>query len=162
MVDHFARPGLNEMRVHKSQPDEALLLAANAAALLTLLPVAAHQLGCLRHLPDPPGQIFASDRITMSKAAHPLGVPDSLLGLGSYGVTLALAVLTRTRPGARPLLAMKLIADGGLASFNVVRQIVSFRKLCSWCTATAFCTGVMVYAGSALIAEQAKQLRQNV
>jgi uncharacterized membrane protein len=133
----------------------ALLLASNAAAILTLLPVAAHQLGCLNHLPDPPGGLFASDRITMSKAAHPLGIPDSLLGLGSYGVTLSLALLAAPRPKARKLLALKLVLDGGLASFNVIRQVVSFRKLCSWCTATAVCTAVMVYARRTVIARPA-------
>jgi uncharacterized membrane protein len=139
--------------------ENPLLLAANATAILTLLPVAAHQLGCLPHLPDPPGELFDSDRITMSKAAHPLGIPDSLPGLGSYGLTLALAILARRQHGARKLLAMKLVADGGLASFNVVRQVVSFRKLCSWCTATAVCTAVMVYAGRTLIAEQAGRIK---
>ncbi len=137
-----------------------LLLTAGASAILTLLPVAAHQFGWLDHLPDPPGAVFASDRITTSKTAHPLGIPDSLLGLGSYGVTLLLALLARQRREARPLLACKLAADGSLAGFNVIRQVVSFRKLCSWCTATAICTAVMVYAGRSILTEQAGLLRK--
>jgi uncharacterized membrane protein len=132
------------------KPNNALLVA-NAAAIATLLPVAAHQLGLLRHLPDPPGALFDSDQITESKAAHPLGIPDSLLGLGSYNVTLGLAILARKSPLAAKLLAAKLIADGGLASFNMVRQVVSFRKLCSWCTGTALCTYAMLYAGRKLL-----------
>ena len=139
-----------------------LLLTAGASAMLTLLPVAAHQLGLLDHLPDPPGSVFASDRITTSKVAHPLGIPDSLLGLGSYGITLSLALLARQQRAARPLLACKLVADGGLAGFNVIRQVVSFRKLCSWCTATAICTAVMVYAGRSILTEQAAVLRKQI
>ena len=126
--------------------DTVLILAA-AAALVTLLPVAAHQLGALDHLPDPPSAIFASDKITSSSMAHPLGIPDSLLGIASYGATLGLALLARKHPHARRLLTLKLAADGSLATFNLIRQVVTFRKLCSWCTATGICTAAMVFAG---------------
>lgn len=138
---------------------DALLIVASSAALLTLLPIAAHQLGGLDHLPDPPSSLFDSDRITDSRSAHPLGIPDSLLGLGSYAVTLALAVFVHKDRRIKTLLALKLVADGSVAAFNVGKQVVSFRKLCSWCTATALCTGVMVFAGRGLISEQASELR---
>jgi uncharacterized membrane protein len=140
-----------EPNIHVSEPTGAssngLLIASTAAAVITLLPVAAHQLGLIKHLPDPPSRIFDSDRITGSKSAHPFGVPDSLLGLGSYGVTLALALMAPECRCARRVLALKLAADGSLAGFNVVKQIVSFRRLCSWCTGTALCTLAMVVAG---------------
>lgn len=137
----------------------SLVVAGTLAAILTLLPVAAHQLGALDHLPDPPSCIFASDRITESDSAHPLGIPDSLLGLGSYGLTLTLALLARKHDRARKLLAMKLIADGSVAGFNVVKQVVSFRRLCSWCTGTALCTAAMVVAGRSLIRQEGSRLR---
>ncbi|HEV2272788.1 MAG TPA: vitamin K epoxide reductase family protein [Acidobacteriaceae bacterium] len=134
----------------QTAPD-GLLLAAACAAAGTLIPVVAHQLGILGHLPDPPGSLFASDRITESKAAHPLGIPDGVLGAGSYAATIALVLLARTRPKVRKLLALKLVADGSLAGFNVVRQVALFEKLCSWCTGTAACTAVMVLAGRRLL-----------
>ncbi len=127
----------------KSNP---ALIATTTAALLTLVPVAAHQLGVLGHLPDPPNPIFASDEITGSKAAHPFGIPDSIPGMASYGTTLALVLLAENHPTARKLLKAKLLADGSLATFNLVRQVVVFRKLCSWCTATALCTYGMLLA----------------
>ena len=43
-----------------------VLAAATCAAMATLIPVAAHQIGVIDHLPDPPGRVFASDRITNS------------------------------------------------------------------------------------------------
>lgn len=135
--------------------DKALLMATTSA-VATLIPVVAHQLGALASLPDPPSSLFASNRITESKAAHPLGIPDGLLGLGSYGVTLALALLARRHPSTRKLLALKLVADGSLAGFNVLRQVISFGKLCSWCTGTAICTAAMVIAGRKVIAEEAR------
>jgi len=140
-------------------PLNAGLALATSAALATLAPVVAHQLGALRHLPDPPGSVFDSDRITTSKAARPLGIPDGLLGMGSYGATLALVLLAPNNPAARRLLAWKLAADGSMAAFNVARQVVSFGKLCSWCTGTAICTAAMVFAGRKIIAEEAGGLR---
>jgi uncharacterized membrane protein len=122
---------------------------------MTLVPVALHQLGAISHLPDPAGRLFDSDRITESRMAHPLGVPDSLPGIASYGTTLALILLARRHARTRKLLGGKLLVDGGAAAFNVVRQLVRFGKLCSWCTGTALATAAMVYAGRGAIAESA-------
>lgn len=131
---------------------QKLLLAANAAAFVTLVPVALHQLGVVRHLPDPPMSIFDSDGITDSPMAHPFGIPDALLGLASYGTTL---LLIRSAPGcsaARKLLGAKLLLDGGVATFNMSRQVVRFGRICSWCMGTVAATAVMVYASRQLIA----------
>ena len=122
-------------------------IAATAGAILSLLPVAAHQIGMIKHLADPPGDIFDSDRITASRMAHPFSVPDALLGLASYGVTLGLLVATRHTAYARMLLRAKLNVDAAAAATNVVRQVVTFRRICSWCTATALCTAVIVSCG---------------
>jgi uncharacterized membrane protein len=152
-------PYLHDAKPSGESPN-ALLIVSTAAAVITLLPVAAHQLGLLKHLPDPPSRIFDSNRTTGSKSAHPLGIPDSLLGLASYGVTLALALLAPANRRARKLLALKLVADGSLAGFNVVKQVVSFRRLCSWCTGTALCTLGMVLAGRTLIGREGSALRR--
>lgn len=135
-----------------------LLIAATSAAILTLLPIATHQLGLLEHLPDPPSRIFNSDKITGSESAHPMGIPDSLLGLGSYGLTLLLVLRARQDSRASKLLTVKLVADGSLAGFNVVKQVVSFRRLCSWCTGTALCTAAMIFAGRRLIRREGSVL----
>jgi hypothetical protein len=142
------------LTANRAASSNMLLAAATCAAVATLIPVAAHQIGAIDHLPDPPGSVFDSDRITESKAAHPLGIPDGILGLGSYSVTLGLVVLAGGNPKWRKLLALKLLGDGSLASFNVVRQVVSFHRLCSWCTATAVCTAAMLIAGRDIIANE--------
>jgi hypothetical protein len=103
------------------------LMAATVAALSTLGPVAAFQCGLLRHLPDPPpSSLFDSDKITSSKVAHPLGIPDALLGLSSYGVTLTLILLSGRSSVARKLLPWKLAAEASIALFNFVRQVSVF------------------------------------
>jgi uncharacterized membrane protein len=127
--------------------DDALLLGACCVALGTLVPVAMYQTGFLSRLLDPPMSVFDSERITMSKAAHPLGIPDALLGLANFSATLTLAILARRHRKARSLLGAKLVLDASAAAFNAGRQVFSFGKLCSWCTGTAISAGVMAYAG---------------
>jgi len=132
-------------RREQSASNSAVVAAAGAIA--SLLPVAARQVGAIKHLPDPPGKIFDSEGIITSHIAHPFGVPDALLGLGSYGTTLFLLLASRRMAFARPLLRAKLNADAAAAATNVVRQLITFRRVCSWCTATVLCTAVMVYHG---------------
>lgn len=128
-----------------------LALAACSAAIGTLIPVALFQAEVTDTLPDPPGEIFASERITLSKTAHPLGIPDSYLGLASYSTTLGLLLAAERSSLARKALGAKLLADAGMAGFNVVRQVFTFRKICSWCSGTAVATFLMVYSGRAAI-----------
>jgi uncharacterized membrane protein len=109
--------------------------------MVALSAIALRQIEVVRHLPDPPGEAWDSDEIVMSKAAHLMGIPDGLLGLASYGVTMGLLA------SESPLLRPKLVCDAGVAGFNVVRQVVSFGKVCSWCMAAAVCTVPMVWFG---------------
>ncbi len=139
--------------------DEKLAFGGCGAALATLVAVALFQSGAVDALPDPPGEIFASERITLSKMAHPMGIPDSYLGLASYGTTLGLMIRARNCATARRLLGAKLLVDAGMAGFNAVRQVVRFGKVCSWCTATALATAVMVYGGREAIAETARAVK---
>ena len=139
---------------------QGLMIGACCVAIGSLVPVALHQLCALDHLPDPPGEIFDSDRITESEMAHPFGVPDSLLGLASYGTTLGLALMSGRCTGARRLLGGKLVLDGAAAAFNATRQVTRFGKLCSWCMGTALATAVMVYAGRNVLAETTGSVRR--
>jgi len=74
-------------------------------------------------------------------------VPDALIGLASYAVTLGLLLATRYTAYAKPLLRAKLNVDATAAATNVIRQVVTFRRICSWCAATALCTAVIVSCG---------------
>lgn len=140
--------------------ERVLAIAGCCVALGTLVPVALYQAGVLEDLPDPPGEWFDSNRITSSEAAHPLGIPDAYLGLASYTATLALVLLSRRSERARQLLGAKLAGDAGLATFNVIRQVVSFGKLCSWCTGTAMATALTVYGGRDTLRQDAESLRR--
>lgn len=133
--------------------DEHLLLGSCCAALATLIPVSLYQTGLVAKLPDPPVAVFDSEKITRSKAAHPFGIPDGLVGMVSFGTTLALILLAKRSPVATKLLGAKLIFDASAAAFNAGRQVVQFKKLCSWCAAAAASAGVMAYAGRELIGD---------
>ena len=132
---------------------DTVLIVGCCTALATLVPVTLYQTGVLHRLPDPPFRVFDSEQITMSHAAHPLGIPDGVLGLVSFGTTLALTLVATRHPAARKLLGAKLTLDASAAAFNSGRQVVSFGKLCSWCTGTALAAGVMAYAGRKTILE---------
>ncbi len=115
-----------------------------------LVPVALFQLRLLNKLPDPPGSVFDSAKITTSKDAFPLGIPDGLLGLGSYGATLLLLLAVEAGAasgGLETALKAKLLMDGSIAGWNAAKQWRSFGTICSWCMATAAATGAMVYFG---------------
>ena len=134
-----------------SKAGDAVMTGACCATLATLIPVALYQTGMMSSLPDPPSALFDSEKITTSKAAHPLGIPDGLLGLASFGMTLVLILTARRSAVAKKLLGVKLTMDVAAGGFNAGRQVISFGKLCSWCTGTAIAAIVMGYAGRNLI-----------
>jgi uncharacterized membrane protein len=125
-----------------------MAVACCCTALATLAPVALVQLHILRDLPDPPGRWFNSKGVVTSKGAYRLGIPDGLLGLASYGVTLALLLsATPERPLMRRLLRGKLALDATMALRNVRRQVTEHKNICSWCVGTALATAGMVFFG---------------
>ncbi len=140
--------------------DRTLAMAGCGLALAALLPVALYQSEVIERLPDPPGDVFDSEKITSSKTAHPLGVPDSYLGLASYGITLGLLLVAGRSKLARHLLGAKLVGDASFATFNAVRQVVLFGKVCSWCTGTALATALIVYGGRETIVDAARAAKK--
>ena len=132
--------------------NQRIMLAACCGALVALVPVALYQTGAISHRPDPSCPVFDSDRITQSKAAHPFGISDALLGLASFSVTLALIFTSQQNIRARGLLGAKLAFDSGAAALNATRQVISYGKLCSWCMGTAISAGVITFAGRHVVA----------
>lgn len=135
-------------------PGRTGLIVASSASILTLLPVALHQFGAIRHLPDPPFAAFDSDTITCSQMAHPFGIPDGVLGLASYGTTLGLALAATESSALKRTLAAKIAFDGGLAAVNTVRQIVRFRKICSWCMGTVATSAISLWLARKLLRQE--------
>ena len=141
------KPGDNPAALAKVCPlHKGMAIACCCAAMASLAPVALVQLRILKDLPDPPGRLFRSKRIVMSKHAYHLGIPDGVLGLASYGVTLALLLAAQPqRPFVRRALRVKLALDAALAIRSVRKQIAEHGRICSWCMGAAVATAGVVY-----------------
>lgn len=122
-----------------------VMLAGCCIAIRSLISVAMYQVKTIRHLPDPPSEVFNWDAITGSRQAHLFGIPDALLRISSLGATIALVLASRRSVTTRRLLVAKLALDMTPAVFSMTRWAVSCRKLCSWCTVTALATGIAAY-----------------
>lgn len=79
-------------------------LAPSAAASMGM--IALYQMGIFTHVPEPLGSRFDPDGITGSAKAYSLlETPDSVLAIGSYAVTMALAAMgSPDRAREQPLL----------------------------------------------------------
>ena len=141
------KPGGNPAALAKVCPlHKGMAIASCCAAMASLAPVALVQLRIVKDLPDPPGRLFHSKRIVMSKDAYHLGIPDGVLGLASYGVTLALLLAAQPeRSFVRRALRAKLALDATMAIRNVRKQIAEHGCLCSWCMGAAVATAGLVY-----------------
>jgi uncharacterized membrane protein len=125
---------------------KGMAIACCCAAMAALAPVALVQLRILTDLPDPPGRLFDSRRIITSKGAYHLGIPDGVLGLASYGVTLGLLMASQpSRPLVRRVLRGKLAWDATMAIRKIRNQIMQHGRVCSWCVGAAVATAGLVY-----------------
>ena len=124
--------------------------------------VALYQVGIVKHLPDPPGRLFDSNRVNASTYAYKrLQMPDAVLMIGTYAVTAALAAAgPADRAERTPLLPVALAAK---TRFDVATSLILARKewqenraLCAYCQ-----TASMLSLASAALArpEAARSLR---
>ena len=105
--------------------------------------VSLYQVGIVKHLPDPPLDIFDSDRVDASDYAYKrFLVPDGFLMLSSYATTALLAGMGgEKRSQTHPLLALgmgaKIVVDLLSAAELAREEWNDNHKLCPYCqTAT--------------------------
>src|SRR5439155_16208228 len=104
------------------------VIALSAIALADFALITLRQLGIIKHLPDPPGRWFDSDKINTSKAAHPFGIPDGALGAAGYAANIALAAT-----GRRRLLKVATVAQALAAAYYLREMLFRQKKLCPYC-----------------------------
>lgn len=120
------------------------------AAISAFVPVAAYQVGLLRHLPDPPLPGLDSDAVDASGEAYQtLLTPDAALGIASYAATLALTAMgpanrASTKPWLPLALAGKVGFDAANALYLTAEQLTKHRRMCTYCTAASALTLAMV------------------
>lgn len=122
----------------KSRRNIAALAAAGLAdfSLISLL-----QLGFFKKLPDPPGKVFDTVKVNTSKDAVMMGLPDGVISLGGYALTMLLATAgTRFKKKSRLLdLALGAVVIGQAAGAAQYLYKMAFvqKKICVYCVAGA-------------------------
>ena len=135
--------------------------ATTALASTTVMAgLSIYQLGVIRRLPELPLPGFDANRVDASAQAYQLlGSPDATLGVVSYSVTAALAVLggEKPPPALTALVAGKAAIDLGWAAKLTLDQATKHRAACSWCLlATSLTVATFVNAAAELRANWGK------
>lgn len=134
---------IDKIRKDKSTATEnrrsiAALAAAGLAdfSLISLL-----QLGFFKKLPDLPGKVFNTVKVNTSKDAVLLGMPDGVISLGGYALTMLLAVAaSRFKKRSRFInLALGAVVLGQAAGAAQYLYKMSFvqKRICVYCVAGA-------------------------
>ncbi len=101
--------------------------------------VTAYQTGLIRHLPDPPFDVFDADKVDASAYAYKrFAAPDGVMMLTNYGVTAWLAATGgQDRQERHPLLSLamglKILGDAGTALQLAREEWQENRRLCAYC-----------------------------
>ncbi len=139
------RHGDGELLRRRRQISMLALAGAGSMAAVTL-----YQLGIVKHLPDPPGSVFDSDRVDAAGEAYAfLGAPDAPLALANFSGTLALSAIGgpdrhRTRPWASLATAGKIVVDAVGGVYLTLEQVSKHRALCSYCLVATAASVAMV------------------
>lgn len=117
--------------------------ALSLLGIASLGAVVAYQVGLVRHLPDPPLNVFDSDRVDASGEAYRWGsMPDAALGMANQAVTLVLTSVggpgrENRRRWLPILLAAKTLLDAASSLYLTAEQISRHRRLCFYCLIAA-------------------------
>lgn len=128
--------------------------------------VGLYQFGLLRRVPEPPLPGLGADAVDASGEAYQLGhTPDSTLGIISGGVTLALAGMGgRERASQHPLIPLAMFAktllDATSGAYLTAEQLTKHKKVCSFCTVSAFALVASVPAAWPEARDAVRALRQ--
>jgi len=122
------------------------IVALSLANVASLGLIALYQVGIIAHVPEPTLPRFDADKVNGSADAYAiLEMPDAILGLGSYAVTMALAAMgpadrAQSRPWVPLALAAKVLFDTAQAGRLAVNELTKQQAFCLWCLLTAGAT----------------------
>jgi uncharacterized membrane protein len=137
------RTGTDEHLTRRRSVAALSLTAIGALGVVSL-----YQLGVLKHVPEPPLPRLDADAVDASAEAYRfLSMPDGVLGIGSYAVTLGLVAMGgkdrhRDHPWLPLALAGKAAVDALQAGRLTWTQWSRHRAFCSWCLTAAVATWV--------------------
>lgn len=129
---------------HLTQRRRVTALSLTAIGALGV--VSLYQMGVIKHVPEPSLPRLNADEVDASAEAYRfLAMPDGVLGIGSYAVTLALAAIGGSdRAAKHPWIPLALAGKVGIDALQAGRltrtQWSQHRAFCSWCLAAAVAT----------------------
>lgn len=142
---------LNELRNGRSPSLRRRRAIGTLAAigLADFAIISLYQIGVIRHLPDPPGKIFASDKVNGSHKAYAMGLPDGTTGAGLYALLLMLASAGGSERSGRPpvfdLLLGGAVAAGAVGAAQYLYDMVRKQeRACPYCIVGAVLDFAMV------------------
>lgn len=115
------------------------VVAWSLVGIAAMGPIVLYQMGLIKHLPEPPLPRFDADAVDASGEAYAiLSMPDAVLGIGNYAVTMGLAAAggadrATERPWLPIALAAKVGIDAAVAAKLTVDQWTKHRAFCFWC-----------------------------
>lgn len=127
------------------------IIALSALGLVDFSLISLYQTGVIRHLPDLPYSLFASDKVNASKDAYMMGVPDGPVSAAAYGLTMILASAGGSADtGRKPVMDAALgatVAGNTIgAVYYLYNMIFVQKKVCLYCL-----TGAAINIASAAI-----------
>lgn len=134
---------INEIRDDSSTATECRRDIATLAALglLDFSLISLFQMGRIKVLPDPPGELFDTHKVNTSKEAVLLGMPDGVISLGGYAATMFLAMAaTRFKKQSRVLdvaLGGVLLGQAAGGAYYLASMAKVQKKVCVYCLAGA-------------------------
>jgi uncharacterized membrane protein len=112
--------------------------------------VSLYQTGIIQHLPDPPLQVFDSDKVDASTYAYKrLQTPDALMMVVSYGLTAWLAGAggknrTQDSPTLPIAMGLKILGDAAVALELGREEWAENKALCAYCQVATLCSLVSI------------------
>ncbi|MCJ8167441.1 vitamin K epoxide reductase family protein [Pontibacter sp. E15-1] len=134
---------IDKIRKDKSTATENRrdIAALAAAGLVDFSLISLLQMGYFKKLPDLPGKVFDTVKVNTSKDAVLLGLPDGVISLGAYTLTMLLAMAgSRFKKRSRLLnlaLGAVLVGQAAGAAQYMYKMAFVQKKVCIYCVTGA-------------------------
>lgn len=117
------------------------IAALSVLGIIDFIPITLYQLGVIKHLPEPPGKIFDSDKVNASKEAQIAGLPDGGVSMLMYAANVVLTGAALRRTGNQKLfnygLAGIALGQAGGGLYYLYNMVKVQKKICIYCVAGA-------------------------
>lgn len=127
--------------------------------LLNFSFISLYQIGIIKNMPDPPGQVFDSNKANGSRHAYQAGLPDGPLAIIAYAFTIVLAIFKGNSQSGRPkwvdrLLLFLSLMNAGSAAAYMKNMIQKQERACLYCIFGALINSIILFFSIKQIADE--------